>query len=87
MNKIYALLLPVICLITLECRKPEEIDKLAMYLKEEKRLRDKIPDERVLADSLTKMQEKFSVDMEKEFLRLHKNTKEWPVLLRKLRGG
>jgi hypothetical protein len=87
MNKLCALPLVLITLIAHSCRKQDETGKLAEYIKEERRLRDKIPDGTVLEDSLMKAQKKLSIDIQEEFSRLYRNPKEWPVLLRKLKSG
>lgn len=87
MNKLYVLPLVLMTLIAHSCRKQDETDKLAEYLKEERRLRDKIPDRKVLEESLVKTRKKYSIDMQEEFSRLYRSPKEWPVLLRKLKSG
>jgi hypothetical protein len=72
-------------LLPFSCRKPDPTSILAEYLKEEKRLRNKIEDKTVFGDSLKAAQKKYSIDMEQELSRLRKHPEQWPVLLRKLK--
>ena len=87
MNKVSIILFVLSCLLTIHCRNQDKTDKLAEYLRNEKRLREKIEDAKALEDSLAERRRKSSIHWEAELLRLRKNPQEWPVLLRKLKSG
>jgi hypothetical protein len=86
-KKVYVLALILALFSAVSCKEPDRNTRLADFLKQHKRLRDEIQDSTALEDSLRELQKKYSIDIQDEFSRLRKNPKDWPVFLRKLRGG
>jgi hypothetical protein len=86
-NKVSVLAIMLVLFFAVSCKGPDRTTRLADFLKQQKRLRDDIQDSTVLEDSLRKLQKKYSIDIQDEFSRLRKNPQDWPVFLRKLRGG
>ena len=69
------------------CAKNGRIDRLAAYLEQEKRLREKSLAPEVLKDSLEDIQQECNIDVDAEWQRFGTDPNEWIKLLRKLRSG
>jgi len=67
------------------CGNKGKVERLATYLQEEKRLREKPWAPAVLKDSLESLQQKYGIDIDAELSRLGRNPNEWITLLRELR--
>jgi len=57
---------------------------LAAYLKEERELRKRVDENEGLNDSITNLQQRYNMDVEKEISKLNDNPEVWLRLLEEL---
>jgi hypothetical protein len=72
-------------MLSTQCHTTEETRKFAEYLKEEKRIRQKVHDPSALQDSIKAMQKRYSLNINGEISKLYDRTEQWPLLLRTLK--
>jgi len=74
-------MIPVVCLT---CTKEHHTHQLAAYLKEERELRKRVDENEGLNDSITNLQQRYNIDVEKEISKLNDNPEVWLRLLEEL---
>lgn len=84
MNNRHRLLIPLLALSIISCRR-DRTPELANYLQEEKKLRDGISNSAALEDSIAAIQERYGISLDQELSRLSTNPPEWLRLLRSLK--
>ncbi len=75
----------VIFAVLISCTKQDYKPKLVEYLKAEKELRKRVSEEQGLNDSLTILQQKYDINLEKEISKFTDNPETWLKLLKELK--
>ena len=84
MHKVAIWLCLCIALLIVFCGNKDNTERLATYLQEEKRLREKLLAPTVLDDSLKILKQRYRININEEWSRLDRDPNEWVTLLRKL---
>lgn len=75
----------IIVVIFLNCGKETLNPHLVEYLREERKLRRRINENEGLSDSISLLQQRYNIDIEKEISKLNDNPDRWLELLEELK--
>jgi hypothetical protein len=75
----------IVAVIFLNCGKETHNPHLVEYLREERKLRRRINENEGLSDSISLLQQKYNIDIEKEISKLNNSPDRWLELLEELK--